>query len=322
MLKNGAAAFTLVTVLLLLSSPGHPFEGPLYVKNQFPLFLVLDPPHLEKASLEDSFSAGLFYSSVYMVRRASEWSVGLDMEVTEVDLRFRKSILNTIELGIDVPILSFNSGFMDDFLGNYHHLFGFSDYGRSNRPANSFLYEMRKSNTLLFKAEGGDVGIGDIRLMMKKTIVTGDPVLSVRFDVEFPTGSTSEGFSNGSLDAGISLLLDKKLGETCMTYANAGVVFPGDLKWKERVELKPFAYGAVGIEAALWDTFSLLGQVFVQGSPFPHTNIGTIDRTAVLLTLGGRYRAGKNTFEFSLTEDPNTAGAPDFSLAFTYKRSF
>lgn len=321
MLKKGLAAFTFVA-LLLLSSPGYPFEGPLYVKNQFPLFLVVDPPHLEKASLEDSLSAGLFYSSVYMVKSSPEWSVGLDMEVTEVDLRFRKNMLNTIELGIDVPILSFNSGFMDDFLENYHRLFGFHDYGRSDRPMNSFLYEIRKNNTLLFKAGGGGVGIGDIRLMMKKTLLTGDPTFSVRFDIELPTGSTAKGFGNGSLDAGIGLLLDKRLGETCMTYVNAGVVFPGDLKWKERLSLKKFAYGAFGVEAALWDTFSLLGQVFVQGSPFPHMNIGTMDRTAVLLTLGGRYRAGKNAFEFSLTEDPNTAGAPDFSLSFSYKRSF
>ena len=49
------------------------------------------------------------------------------MEITELNLRFRKSINNFIELG-EVPILSFNSGFMDSFLDSYHDTFGFPDY--------------------------------------------------------------------------------------------------------------------------------------------------------------------------------------------------
>ncbi|HET6514598.1 MAG TPA: DUF3187 family protein [Thermodesulfovibrionales bacterium] len=315
-------ALAVLTALLLLSSRAYPFEGPLYVKNQFPLFLLSDPPYLEKASLEDSFSSSFFYSSIYMVRNSSQWSVGLDMELAELDLRLRKAIHNTIELGIDIPFLSLNSGIMDSFLEDYHRTFGFSDYGRSSRPRNSFLYEVYKGSNLIFKTKGGNVGIGDIRVMAKKTVLTGDPVLSVRLDLELPSGSISDGFGNGTPDAGVALLLDKRLGEKIMTYTNGGVVFPGDLKWRERQNLREFVYGAFGVEAAIWNSFSLLGQVFVQGSPFPHTTIPQIDRTAVLLTFGGRYHSGRDNFEFSLTEDPNTAGAPDFTLSFSYKRYF
>jgi hypothetical protein len=66
----------------------------------------------------------------------------------------------------------------------------------------------------------------------------------------------------------------------------------------------------------------LVAQVFVQSSPFPQTGISSIDRPAVLLTFGGRYYAGSNSFELSLTEDPNTAGAPDFTLNFSFRRKF
>jgi hypothetical protein len=59
-----------------------------------------------------------------------------------------------------------------------------------------------------------------------------------------------------------------------------------------------------------------------QGSPLPKTGIGEVDRTAVLLALGARYSAGKDNIEFSLTEDPNTAGAPDFQLTAAYRRRF
>jgi hypothetical protein len=43
---------------------------------------------------------------------------------------------------------------------------------------------------------------------------------------------------------------------------------------------------------------------------------------AVLLSLGGRYYSGNNSFELSFTEDPNTSGAPDFSLNFSFKKIF
>ena len=112
--------------------------------------------------------------------------------------------------------------------------------------------------------------------------------------------------------------MDKKFGETWKTYLNLGVVFPGDLKGHERVNLDHFLYGGAAVEAALWKTISLLGQVFIQGSPFPETDIASVDRTAVLLSLGGRYHSGNSSFELSLTEDPNTSGAPDFTLNFSF----
>jgi len=147
-----------------------------------------------------------------------------------------------------------------------------------------------------------------------------DPEISFRADVELPTGSSSKGFGNGSFDFGFTLLMDKKLGETFKTYWSAGVVFPGDLKGKETIHLKNYVHAGAGVEAALWRSFSLLGQISFHTSPFPRTDIGTVDRTAALLSLGGRYSAGKNSFEFSLTEDPNTAGAPDFTVNLFYKR--
>jgi hypothetical protein len=48
----------------------------------------------------------------------------------------------------------------------------------------------------------------------------------------------------------------------------------------------------------------------------------TCAAAAVLLSLGGRYYSGKNSFDISLTKDPNTAGAADFTLNFSFKRRF
>jgi hypothetical protein len=321
-MKKPIMLFFFFLIILFSSSKTYSFDGPLQVKNQFPLFLPVNEPYLESASIENSFSASLSHSSVYLVRESSEWSMGLDMEITELDIRFKKNIQDFIELGIDLPFVCFESGFMDDFLKGYHDAFGFPDYGRSNRPENEFLYEVRRKGVLIIKGENGRIGIGDIKFTFKKPILKADPAISIKGDIELPTGDAKEGYGNGSIDVSIAALIEKKLSEKFKAYGNLGIVFPGDLKGYEKVELREFIYGGTGIEAAFWKNLSLLGQVFIQGSPFPKTGISSVDRIAVLLSLGGRYYSGKNSLEFSFTEDPNTSGAPDFSLNLSFKRKF
>jgi hypothetical protein len=158
--------------------------------------------------------------------------------------------------------------------------------------------------------------------MLKKPILKNDPAISIRVDVELPTGDANKGYGSGDIDAGIAILIDKKLSEKIKAYCNLGVVSPGSLKGYENVRLREFIYGGGGVEAALWKKFSLLGQVFMQGSPFPKTDISAVDRLAVLLSLGGRYYLRSSSLELSFTEDPNTSGAPDFTFNFSFKRRF
>lgn len=298
------------------------FDGPLQVRNQFPLFFHINQPYLEKAAPEDSLSISLSHSSSFMVKKSAIWSVDMDMELTGLDLRYRTDISELFELGIDIPLLTFNSGFMDNALSSYHKLFGFSDYGRSSRPSNVFTYEVRKNGSLIIKGQSGSIGIGDMRFSVKKVLFSGGPVISLKADMEIPTGAASKGFGSGSFDFGIAALMDKRLSEKVTSYINLGVVFPGDLKAYETVRLRSFAYAGAGIEAALWSNIGILGQIFFQGAPLPKTDIPSIDRPSVLLSFGGRYYSGKEIFEVSFTEDPNTAGAPDFTISFALKKRF
>jgi hypothetical protein len=315
-------ALIFLVLFFLLPAVASAFQGPLQVKDDFPLFLHLDTPYIETASTESSLTASLSYSSVFMVKQSADWAVNLDMEITDLDVRMKKAFADRFEIGLDVPVLVFGSGFMDNFLEGYHRFFGFPDYGRSTRPANAFLYEVRKNGVLVVRGKNGRIGLGDVRITAKTRIFTGQPDISIMASLELPTGQASAGFGNGSLDGGLAVLVNKRLGEKFMSYWNVGVVFPGDLKAMDTVPMKTYPYAAAAVEAALWKHLALNGQVFFQGSPFPKTGLGTVDRIAALLSLGGRYTAGKNSFEFSITEDPNTAGAPDVIFNLSCRRTF
>lgn len=321
----------LIVVLLFVSSPSVAYsfsattdssrgkEGPLQIKNQYPIFLHASQPYLEKASVENSFSISLTHSSTYTVQNSSNWVINLDMEITEFNLRYKRIIRDFIEFDMDVPVLILGGGFMDGFLESYHSTFGFPDYGRNKRPLNDFLYEVRRDGALVIKGKSG-IGLGDVRLAVKKPITSsGGFNLSVKGDIEFPTGSAKKGYGNGSLDVGVSILLDKNISNSIMTYWNFGAVFPGDVKGYQKVDLKNFVHGGVSAEVAFGKNFSVLVQLQGQSAIYPETDLLAVDRAAYLLALGGRYNKGKRSLELSLTEDINTSGAPDFIVNLSYK---
>lgn len=313
---------TALFFFFLCSKPAFPFDGPLGYKNQFPLFRPLNTPELLSAVPESSFSASLSYSSVYLVRSSREWNFGLDMEAAELDIDLKKNFRDSFELGVSLPFLSFNSGFMDRFLNDYHRAFGFPDYGRSYRPDNEFLYAIKRNGADVVKGKGGGVGVGDLRVTAKKTILTGDPAISIAAFVEAPTGDAKKGYGNGSWDTGASLLVDKNIGERVRVYLNLGFISPGDLRAYQRVRLRDYLFGGAAIEGRVLERLSVVGQVYIEGSPYPGTDISSVDRTAVLLAIGARYHLDDTSYELSFTEDPSTSGAPDFSLTFSLKKRF
>jgi Protein of unknown function (DUF3187) len=309
-------------LFLICPVPALAFEGPLQVKNQFPIFLPINQPYLEQASTESSFSLSLSHSSVFVIEDSAHWTAHLDLELTEMNLRYRKDIPDLFEIGLDIPVLRATAGFMDRPLEWYHQTFGFPDYGRSTRPQNEFLYDIEKDGAPLIEGDSDRSGFGDVRLALKKKITGIDPVISILADVELPTGNARVGYGSGSIDSAIAVLLDKDLGSETRLYANLGAVFPGDLKAHQTVKLDNFIYAGTGLEALIRPQFSLLAQIMVQTSPFPHTGISEIDNAALIMMLGGRYYVGPGSFELSLTEDLNTSGAPDFILNFSYKKRF
>ncbi len=318
-------------IILLLSDFIHPFPGvadplagPLEIKNQFPLFLYLNMPVLESPAIQNTFSIQFSYSSIFFIKDSPRWSFHMDMEWAELNLKYQKTLSPSLEMSLELPILSFNSGFMDNGLDWYHTTFGFPDYGRSTRPANQFLYQIMKDNTLVIEGENGKAGFGDLRLSAKRVFLKLDeqPFLSLKATVELPTGDPNMGYGNGSLDLGLLVQVEKKINQYFQTTGNLGFIFPGDLKAHQTIALKNYWFGGIGLEAKPWKRLSILGQLSVQTSPFPATGIDSIDNPGLLLSFGGRYYRDRNHFDFSLTEDLNTTGAPDFIINFSFKRAF
>ena len=298
------------------------FDGPLQVRNQFPIFLPLAPPFLESSAVRDSASVSVSHSSVYVTEHSASWTINMDLELTELAIRLKKKVGDRTEIGLDVPFLRPTEGFLDRPLANLHDALGTGDYNRHERPYNSFLYEVLYQGRPVIIPEADKSGLGDVRLTFKREITDGLPLVSVMGSLEFPTGDAKTGYGNGNYDGSLAVLIDMDLGKKYRGYGNAGVVFPGSLKGYQTVPMRTYYYGGFGIEAAWWEHFSAIVQTLVASSPYPNTGIREVDWPGVLLVFGGRYSFGAHSLEFSLTEDPDTAGAPDFIMNITYRHLF
>ena len=312
----------LAAILFLCPVIADAFAGPFQVRNQFPLLTVLDPPCLESAAVEDSATVSLSHSSVYVTETRAAWTVNMDIELTELMVRLKKSLTGRTEVGIDLPFYRPTAGFLDRPLSTFHDIVGMGDYGRHSRPDNDFLFELLHQGKPVIVLRNGEAGIGDVRLTAKHVVHEGPTLVSVSANVEFPTGDAKTGYGNGSYDAGLAVLVDRDLGKVYRGYVNLGVIFPGELKGYETIPLSTSYYGGLGIEAAWWERFHVIVQTVVATSPYPDTGIRQVDWPGVLLTFGGRYSFDPGSLEFSLTEDPDTAGAPDFTMSIAFRYRF
>ena len=176
-----------------------------------------------------------------MKKKSADWLVDLDLESAEFNLSWKKTILPGLEIGLEIPFLGFSSGVLDYPLETYHSAFGFPDYGRSRFPKNQFRYQVIHQGRVVVEGENGRIGPGDIRLTAKKELLTGSTALSLKGDLELPTGSTDTGFGNGSLDAGLSLIAEYNVSPTFKVTGTLGGVVPGELKANQNVGLNGFS---------------------------------------------------------------------------------
>lgn len=299
------------------------FQGPLSARNGFPLAAILDAPYLERAVHEDSLSIGLAHSSVDLLESDAGLDFRIDLEATELAVRYRKTVHGFCEFGIDVPFHSFNGGFLDRSIVRFHEAFGLES-GKNTDPPGRFLFEVDKDGAPVVRGERGGIGVGDIRASVKKSLFRGKTfAAALAADLEFPTGDAGKGYGNGRLDRRVALLAEGSFGERFQAVVNIGKVFPGDLHGLTTLRFDDYRYGGVSLEAALSPRSSLVAQIFVQDTPLPREGLvfPILLEDPMLVTAGYHYRTGGYGFEISLTENLRPSFSPDLTLSVTMKRT-
>ncbi len=300
-------------------------KGPLQVRNSFPPFFMFlsplpDSPGLLQAK-ELRLSLALDYSSTFVHDTAGDWEVLMDMETTLADLRLEYGLADYLTLGLQVPFISMNGGFMDGFLENYHKTFGFPNYGREKRPKNKFGYQLYFQDKIWLNGRAGGFNPCDSSLSAKLKLlqaISGRPVeLSLSYHVKFPLGDPDYGYGSGEFDHGIFLLSRTRLGDfPVVLYIQPGFLFLSDPHTLgAAIEVDPSWSIFCGLEYLYSEKLSLMAQINYFTSPFQAPGISQLHLGGLQLDFGFSYSfSDKSALEFAFCEDLSGSGAPDFNL--------
>jgi len=208
----------IVFLLLPLMSYASDFnpKGPLTFRNQNPIyleFLNLTPARavtLPKGEI--SLRMDNTYSNIFEQGFGNNTAVLLDTELLRTAFHLDAGIYEKMEVGIEVPFLHFQRGFLDSFLQNYHNAFGFPNAGRETVANDGFAYILTEGGATVYNVPMTSYGLGDITLDFKHNFLDeGDrsPAAAWLFYLKLPTGNRQNGMGSGNPDFGFGAAMEK-----------------------------------------------------------------------------------------------------------------
>lgn len=340
------------TVFLILLSAicclGHPARagffdiseyhtyGPIAARPQNPLYLLFIHNPLERVatrlqgelgfSLETSFSNIFEYNPL-----AAGVGVDLDMELIRTAMGTRYGLTDHVELGLEMPFLSFSGGFLDSFVQDYHSAFGFPNGGRNRVSNGRFNYQVTRDGNILYRVDQAGflladmIASGKVHLRDETGVL---PAVAVKGSLKLPTGSRTQGTGTNQPDFAGSLFFEKSY-KRLHSYSQLGFIALGGHKNLDPILRKGgFIFGQA-FEVNVTEHVSWLTQLNGQTSLFKGTGIKELNEMALDLVVGvaGELDAGYYysplRFEAGFAEDVLSTGpSVDFSLFFKVGMDF
>ena len=319
----GQLSCLMIALSVISVSNAWPYAGPLQTANRFPLhMLVLTPrPVAAQTPAQGQAEAtmALEYSSIFYDYRNDRWDFLIDMEILVVDLSMVYGITDNLAIRLDLPFVSMRDGFLDGFLQNYHDALGVSNYGREDRPTDTFAYRATKDGTLWIQGESDALKLGEVRVSTQvgfPPASMGGGILhsAALFTVKLPTGDSNQGMGSGETDVGFYLPVqwNRMQWSFFLMPGTAWISDPETLgaQVSARNSLSLFA-GAAWRSSSQW---CWLVQANYYSSPFESSGLNELDTGALELSLGfQRSISNALSLEFVFSEDL-TRPVPDFNL--------
>jgi hypothetical protein len=316
----------LVALLLptgLLSRDYYP-HGPFALRSQNPLYLLFLQPRPERAAVLGPTDLRLSlrgpYSNIYERGTSATSGVDftLDMELFRPNLMLEYGLNSGWELGLEIPFLHFEGGFLDAFVQGFHNAFGFPNGGRDKVANGQFTYDVSQSGTNLYRVNPDTFGVSDFVFHAKKLFFDEralTPALAGTLSFKIPTGDRGEGLGSGMPDIGVNLSAEKHY-KRFHSYANLGAVALG----ASSLGFEPFKNDFVwhwmaAVELSAWDPhLGIIAQIQGDSSLFHDSGIATLDGRTVILTIGLAGQVGDWAWKLGFAEDVTAVGpAVDFT---------
>jgi hypothetical protein len=268
--------------------------GPIPARNYNPVQILFLSLPIEQATtvpeggLEVRLEAA--ESNAIMLESNSDANAQVKFETLRTSLAVKYGLPKRLEVGLEIPFLNRNSGFLDPFIVWIEKTFGYANPDRDKFQEGKFGgYEIATHGATVISGENNQSGLGDIVLNAKYVVLSGGPKrpdVAVRLAVKLPTGDFDKQFGSGTPDVGIGIALQKTVWNRLALYLNQNVVFPiGDFSGAD-LPLRPISTTALAGEFLWTSWFSLAAQLDYYTSPFYGTGVQVLDKPVFEIAVG------------------------------------
>lgn len=318
--------FLLIFSLSLLGDPYAPLNFPSY--NPFTLkFIHFDNKNLGNYRETNHLSISVENSSFAVKEKINNDQLTLDGEIAKVSINYFRKVSDNLTLNVSLPIYSFNKGFLDNPIEQWHDLFGLSDGSRVDLPKSQLNFEVL-SDSNKERIQDSNIGIGDIQISTKLNFYSKNRSdLYLITSLEIPTGSIKKYFGNDEFDGLIALNLKNHLKDNLVINSVFGVSIINQnhnfvlrerntsyfskvlLSWKpqyflSRKSINPLIY-------------KINFEVF---EPKIKSDFKTLGDEYYVFGLGATFEFAKDKyFNFGFSEDLKVNSSADFSFIFGFE---
>lgn len=313
-------AFLCLCILLCSLKPGYS-ATPLQTHDLNPLTLVYGLPLISPARLPDNrFSISLNTSNTLNIEDTGSETLYIDGETNELNLIALFSINEKTSLRVRLPFISHEAGSLDNFIDDFHGLFGFPEGSRPVTDNDQFLFLYQQNNIDLLRIDTPNNGVGDITIDAGyQQYANAKNAASLWSSIKLPTGDSDSLTGSEKFDVAIWYATENNFKPDWSQYYTIGLLLPGKAKILPGQQKEEVYFGTAGIE---WNTTSMvtLNIQFDFHSAFYQSETKFLG-DSIQISSGGHIKLStKSRIEIVVIEDIQVGASPDVTFQLGFSR--
>lgn len=318
-----AALLPFLAALFALHDSAQAAEPWFPVRTHNPFLQIFGMPGFSGGELTPVGASTLDFS-FDLANHAESGTLGseeivIDGESYTFNVAWRKRVGNTLEIGVDIPLVAHADGVLDELIEGWHDLWGMSNAKRTG-PPNILRFRFQNPAIAPVDLDSGAAGPGDIRLSAAIPLGGQDSRqrVSLRTSVKLPTGDADELLGSGAVDysAGIYADFAEAFGLVPMNISlHGGVLAPGDSDLFSGIQESAVPFGGLAADWRFGQRWRAMALLYYQGA-FLESELEEIGGSTLQLVLGGTYRFGVGgpLLSIGVVEDVVSDATVDFAL--------
>jgi len=242
----------------------------------------------------------------------------VDIETKQLNIVFDYGFSKNWAFRVHAPFMSYDEGFMDSWIDDYHDALGLTEGIRPYHPQDQLRIEYQSNGSSQIHIQEKQSGINDISLQTAyQATKEKDFNLSYWASVKLPTGDANKLMGSNHTDIALWVATDKTLENNLSLYANAGLLYMTGSKVMKSQHKNTVTFVTAGMQGQTWEKIVLKFQVDMHTAFYD----STIDflSSVIQLTFGGSILFDSSSLDIAVAEDIAVGTSPDVSFNFTWR---